>query len=368
VAGQERWATIAPDLPTPALVYDLDEVARLVGGLRADLRPLARVELCFAVKANRNPAVLRRLAGLGLGADVATLPELDAAAAAGLSPVYATSPALGAAELKAFDERGVIPDLDSLSQLRLWTQALPRRRRIGLRLRVPVPPAARARAARSPWSRFGIDPTDPALHDELAARRLKVAQLHLHAGELLSPQVLVDLAGVVAEAVRVFSDVERVNLGGGLAYLYRDPPGARRAWQHVAAVLNRLPAAVVEPGELLTARAGFLVASVRAAENGAGSRLVTLDASAWSLMPWTRPRLVAAVPARDGGPVRQAVAGSTCYEGDYFLRAQQLPRLEVGDRVVLGGAGAYVASMARSSHGLPPPREFVLEGGELHPA
>jgi diaminopimelate decarboxylase len=361
-ASGRGWSAFLGALPTPALVYDLDAVTRTVGLLRTDTAALPTVALCFAVKANRCGAVLRHLAALGLGADVASLEEHDLAADAGLAPIYATGPAFGAHELKAFDDRGVVPDLDSVSQVRTWREALPKRRQIGLRIRVPVAPQSRRSAARSPWSRFGVDPTDLLLHAELERGRLEVSQLHVHGGELASAELMERLAEVLLEGARAFPGVRTVNLGGGLEYLRRDRAATLASWRRLAPAFRELTV-VLEPGRLVLGGAGYLVVEVRSVERGRGVRLATVDASAWNLMPWFPGRVVDALPRRGGERVPHSVAGCTCYEEDYFAHGQLLAPVEVGDRLVLDGAGAYSASLARHTHGLPTPAQWVVQGG-----
>ena len=67
-------------------MYDLDVVGRQVEALRAALP--ARFDLAYAVKANPNLAVLRYLASMGLGADVASGGELRHVVRAGFDPAH----------------------------------------------------------------------------------------------------------------------------------------------------------------------------------------------------------------------------------------------------------------------------------------
>jgi diaminopimelate decarboxylase len=362
-----RWHDLVAGLPTPAFVYDLDAIARTVGLLRRDAAVFGDPILCFAVKANRCPDVLRQLAALGVGADVASLPELEAATKAGLKPIFATGPAFGPAELRALSDRGVVPDLDSLSQLRSWRAELPERRQIGLRIRLPLLSGPGRGGGRNAWSRFGVDPLDPLVEAELVRGELDVVQLHVHAGELGAAEEMERVGEVLVECARAFEQVTTVNLGGGFEYLRADYAASLEAWGRLAPELADLRV-VLEPGRLMMAGAGYLVVTARGAERRDGKRIVTVDASAWNLMPWFRPRVVAALPAREGTPVPHAIAGCTCYEQDYFAQDELLPRVAVGDRLVLDAAGAYSGSLARHTHGLPTPGEWLLERGRLRPA
>jgi diaminopimelate decarboxylase len=158
-----------------------------------------------------------------------------------------------------------------------------------------------------------------------------------------------------------------VNLGGGMEYLRRDRTATLASWGRLARAFRELTV-VFEPGRLLLNGAGYLVVEVRSVERGRGVRLVTVDASAWNLTPWFPSRVVDGFPRREGERVPHSVAGSTCYEEDYFVHRQLLPPVEVGDRLVLDGVGAYSASIARQTHALPAPHEWVVVDGRASAA
>lgn len=355
----------AQDLPTPALIYDLNAIRDTVSALRADLSPFGEVELLFAVKANRCPSLLEAMASLGLGGNIASLCELRAARKAGLYPLSVTSPGLDYGLMDESAEVGARVYLDNLTQVENWgrTGSLPRS--IGLRLRLPLDPSNRDTNDIGPWSRFGVNPADPDLHNAIAKYGLQVNGLHVHAGEMRDLDRTRRIAMGLAAALTVFPEVSSINLGGGLTYLYADPVIAREAFAEIVerlVVPQRALQITLEPGMLLTALAGTLLARVLDARNGHnGTRHVTLDASAWNLATWSAPRVWGSFPLRDSSPVPHDLAGTTCYEQDYFVRQALLPPLHVGDRVLMSGFGAYAASMARSSHGLEIPREWVLQ-------
>jgi diaminopimelate decarboxylase len=383
VSPSDAIVNIARSLPTPSVAYDLDAISRTVAELRADLSVVPGTALSFAVKANRFPPVLAHLARLGAGADVASIAEFAAARRAGLHPVTATAPGLSPAELACLRAGGVLIDADNMTQLRDLAAATTGPvghepagspgTAIGLRVRVPISPADGAPDGHQDgtgvaWSRFGVDPADPELHALLRRHHLSVERLHVHAGELGSPARVRQLTEALVACLPVFPAVHTINLGGGLAALYADREAARQAWREVASALGSLrgpPRLVVEPGMLLTALAGYLVTTVRAADrHPSGHRLITVDASAWNLFGWSRPRPVARYPVRPGPPVPHLIAGPTCYEHDVLGRHVLDGPVEVGDRLVFNAAGAYVTSMARTMHDLPPPAEYAV-GGDL---
>jgi diaminopimelate decarboxylase len=362
---------VAADLRAPALIYDLDAVAETLAILREDLSPFGEVRLLFAIKANRCSSLLDGMATLGLGGNVASSAELRAALTAGLTPLSVTSPALSGRLMEAAQLAGAKVYLDNLAQVDTWGTCAGLSREIGVRLRVPLDPSNSSYDDRTGWSRFGLNPADRRLHDLLSRHRLTVTSLHIHAGEIRDPARAQRLAALLVAAQTVFPEAESVNLGGGLTYLCADRFAAREAFAAMAATLKqspRMPRVVLEPGMLLVALAGCLLAEVLDARpSTVDTRHVTLDASAWNLAAWSAPRVWASFPARSGPTVAHDLAGNTCYEQDYFARRVDIPELCVGDRVLLSGFGAYASSMARCSHGNAQPEEWVLSNGSLIP-
>ncbi|HEY4752714.1 MAG TPA: hypothetical protein VIH37_05465, partial [Candidatus Limnocylindrales bacterium] len=112
-------ADLAERFGTPAYVYDLDVVTGQIEALRSVLP--ARFDLAYAVKANPNLAVLRHVAGLGLGADVASAGELRHVLRAGFDAghVAMTGPGKRDDELRAAVEAGVrVVTVESVGELR----------------------------------------------------------------------------------------------------------------------------------------------------------------------------------------------------------------------------------------------------------
>src|SRR5262249_28690761 len=159
-------AALAARFGTPFFAYGLDLAGRRVAALRAALP--ASFDLAFAVKANPNLAVLRHLASLGLGADVASAGELRHARRAGFEParLVFTGPGKRDEELAAAVDAGVgaVP-VESLGELRRLAAIAERRgRRQPILVRAAVSEAARLERVRlvgdDGAGKFGMDPGD----------------------------------------------------------------------------------------------------------------------------------------------------------------------------------------------------------------
>lgn len=369
---------------TPAVVYDLDKVDRVIRAIRDDLSPIPKCQLMFAVKANHCAPLLAHFAKRGLGADVASYAELRMALRARFRTISVTTPMLEAKLVRAAARAGIIVDLNGPSQLEQWLRWRPQSQRaIGVRVRIAraiedegSPETVRGVVGRESLSRFGFDADDPSLRrPALRKRGLLIKQLHFHAGELGPLERAFATITTCLEIAERFPDVETINLGGGFSRLYENREEARELFTRVGAHLDKMrsrpssrsPTIIFEPGMALIAASGYLVTRVVAADqHPSGRRTVVVDSSAWNLSAWVPPRMFGVVRDEQQhhrgkrSAVVHEIVGATCYERDIFLRDASLPALRVGDCLILSGFGAYATSMARRTHALPHPAEWTL--------
>jgi diaminopimelate decarboxylase len=372
----ERLFRCAELVDTPALIYDLPGVTATVRRMREDIEVVPGAKLNVALKACHTPAVLGHLAGLGLGCDVASVGELQLAHAAGFTEISATGPAFAVHDFALFRAAGVVPDIDSVSQLDIYGTAFPHGD-VGLRVRVPLPEQLQSATTFAADSRFGIDSTDPAVAELLVRHDLRVTRLHAHTGQM-TPESLLYKTKYLLVLAGHHRAVHTIDLGGGFFHLYVDRMRAVAAFHRVAEWMtewrqrhDRELALRFEPGGAILAPYGHLVTEVRAVEDRHpvfDRPVVTVDGSAWNLAPWHKPQAVALFDTTSPAePV--LIAGNTLYENDFFglgvngeMHPVELPPPRVGDRVLLTVSGAYTMTNYRRFNRIPPPQEYVFDG------
>src|SRR5262249_20215898 len=122
-APVEPLREIARRYGTPAFAYDLTRVRSQAAKLRAHLP--AEMEVLYSLKANPSLGLCGVLAGLGLGADVASAGELITAQEAGFPParIFVSGPDKSPAVL---DLLSTVPQallsLDSVSELEMLAE------------------------------------------------------------------------------------------------------------------------------------------------------------------------------------------------------------------------------------------------------
>ena len=352
--------------PTPFLVLDPGIVAARYAALRA---AFPRAELLYAVKACPEPAVLRLLAGLGCGFDVAGAEEIALCLAAGADPARLChgNPVRGPGAAAAAAALGVTRFVTDSAEDRA---GLPAGAEVLVRVLVTDEGSA------TPFlGKFGAGPAEAV---RLACGAAGVA---FHAGsQQVRPRTFAEAARTalrVAGAAGIRTPV--LDAGGGLPVRYRaDVPPLQEYAAALDAAVDAAVAAgdvdgvrlLLEPGRALVAEAGVLRAGVLRVSRRPGidhRRWVYLDVGRYQGLAETENEAIdypVRAPGRHGPPAPVVLAGPTC-DGDdvlYRRRPYALPAdLAAGDVVDLLMAGAYTASYAAVGfNGFPPLRVHVL--------
>jgi len=383
----EEAAAIRARFGTPCYVYDrgtLEAAAR-----RALAFPNAfGLTVRYAMKANSCAAVLRIFRDLELHLDASSDHEVERALRAGFAPerIALTSQA-PSRRLEEFIPRGVRYTACSLLQLERFGAAFP-----GQGLTIRVNPGLGSGAMNrvntgGPASSFGI--WHEYLEEARAIalkHRLSIHGLHTHIGSGSDPAVWTRVADLVLGLAESLPTVSVVSLGGG--FKVARMPGetetdltvvgeaVRAAFVAFQERTNRSLHMEIEPGSYLVANAGAIVATcLDVVDTGAdGYTFAKLDAGMTEIL---RPSLYGAQHPIDvlaEGRARASVVfvGPTCETGDILtpapgdseaLAPRDVPRPEPGDLVLIGGAGAYCASMAAVGYNSYPAAPEVMRDG-----
>lgn len=373
-----RWGT-------PLYLTDLDAAAERLSAYRAAF-PGALV--AYAVKANPDPQLLRRLVADGAGCEVVTTVEMALAQRAGCPGERIVMNGVGKRdeELHLALAAGALVNAESLDELEHLVALAGNHAgaRVGLRLNPALDAGTHPHLATGAGgSKFGIGFGELAVALGLfRAAALPLAGLGAHIGSQVdSVKPFAQLAGRLAEAVEQATAADlppdRVDVGGGLA------SADATSLDSLAAALR--PACpdtqhlILEPGRSLVADAGWLITRVVRTqprpESGCG--YLVADAGMTELI---RPMLYGADHpvslVASGAPFVATggthLAGPICEAGDILARdldrwlsPDELALVGVGALLAVGSAGAYGAAMASNYNGRLRPAEAVLEGGEL---
>ena len=389
---------VAEKIGTPVYVYSggtiLDHYRRLdeaLGGLDH--------EICYAVKANSNRAILRLLAEAGAGFDIVSGGELFRVLRAGGDPGRCSFAGVGksAEEIEyALDQGVACFNLESEAEL---TDIA----RIAAKKNVRAPFAFRVNPDVDSGShryittgrsenKFGIALDRALALFETAARlpQLTIRGVQMHIGSQITEtapfaEAIARMTPLVLELKKTYG-IEFFSIGGGMGIVYEsalasgssawwktDQTGALSIEGYAAAIVPPLRALdlriLLEPGRFLVGNAGILLTRIRYLKQTGQKKFAIVDAGMNDLI---RPALYQSyheiVPLRaPESAARETIdiVGPVCESADFFAQDRAMPPLAEGDLLAIMSAGAYGFAMASNYNSRPLPAEVLVDGSSF---
>ena len=371
---QEETLRLIERYPTPFHLYD-------EATIRANFRRLCDAFAWapsfrehFAVKALPNPRIVQLLHEEGAGTDCSSIAELIISEAAGVTgeEIMLTSNDTPYDEFQKAIELGAIINLDDISHLDYMVQhagvpellsfrynpgdliegndiiGKPMEAKYGL-MREQLFEGYR-RAQELGMKRFG-------LHTMVISAELRTEAF------LLTARIMFELAAELQERLGIH--IEFINLGGGFGIPYR-PEESPVDYAAVGAGIAQLYSEIMVPaglgdvgirtesGRAMTGDAGWLVSTVLH-EKDTYKHYIGLDSCMANLM---RPALYGAyhhitVLGKENAPADHVydITGSLCENNDKFAIDRALPKIDIGDIVIIHDTGAHGSAMGFNYNG-----------------
>ncbi len=381
----ERLGELAGRFPTPFYIYDEAAIRANARAIAAAFSIFPSFMEHFAVKATPNPFILKILADEGFGADCASLPELILADKAGMKgeAVMLTSNETPAREYVAAREQGAVINLDDITHIDFLETAAGIPELISCRYNPGPLKGGNAIIGKPEEAKYGF--TRPQILEGFAKLKAKgarrfalhamVASNELNADyHIETARILFELAAEVKAKTGI--RVEFVNIGGGAGIPYRleqealdygyMAKGMKAAYDAIVVPAGLDPLGLrMEWARAVTGPYGWLVAKAVHTKS-IYREYVGLDACMADLM---RPGMYGAyhhvtVPGKEGAPLTETydVVGSLCENNDKFAVQRKLPKIAVGDFVVIHDAGAHGRAMGFNYNGKLRCGELLLRG------
>lgn len=391
-------AAVAAAVGTPVYVYSQATLLERARAYQTAVAGSPAALVCYAVKANGNPELLRFFGQIGLGADVTSGGELFLARQAGIVPGRIIFSGVGktTAEIETALAAGIralhVESEMELAAVAAIARQMQRVAPIGVRVNPDIHVETHPYISTGEHAhKFGVTPGQARQMLRQAAEDpwLKPVGLAAHIGSQItelepfaqSARFLVNMAKELAvNGVKL----SYLDVGGGLGIDYSGL-GAPDVEEWVAAVLEPVAGAgysvVMEPGRSLVGPAGALLTQVLYTKQQGDKRFVIADAGMSDLI---RPALYNAyhplLPVEQylvnseqwtGGSEQHSVnseqltvdvVGPICETGDWLARERDLPPLEPGALLAILQAGAYGFAMSSNYNGRLKPAEVLVEG------
>jgi diaminopimelate decarboxylase len=389
---------LAAECGTPLYVYSKRSI---VDHCRHVERAFGTIDhlSCYAVKANANIAVLRLLAGEGIGADAGSIGEMRIAIEAGFSPEKITFSGVGKRddEIEYALKNGImalnVESAEEIDVIDAIASRLKSRAKIFLRLNFDIESGTHPYITTGrKQNKFGIelDSAAEALRRARSFSNVEVIGIHTHLGsQITRVDAFIAAATAMVKVIRELRadgmPISQLNFGGGFGVQYRDyitHPGLPAEIEHsesgvttvkmLQAVLPVLAGAncriLIQPGRSIVAHAGILMTKVLYIKDTKSKRFVIVDAGMNDLI---RPSLYQSyhqiVPlclkGRPHGVVD--IVGPLCESGDFFALDRMLPAVERSEYLGVLCTGAYGYVLSSNYNGRPRPAEMLVDGDQF---
>lgn len=322
----------------------------------------------YAVKANSNPEILKRIAASGLGADTVSIGEIKAAIDAGFpapkivfAGVGKTDEEIAAAleyEIGCFNAESE-PEISAIEAI---AKSLGKKAPVALRVNPEIDAHTHHYITTGlAENKFGIAMSMLPKAIELCVKSewIDFKGLHFHIGSQVT-----DLTPfkILCERINDLQDkytglqISSINVGGGLGIDYDDPdghpiPDFKEYFKIFHENLKLRPGQQVhfELGRAIVAQCGSLITRVTYVKEGVDKKFIIVDGGMTALI---RPALYQAhhkienLTSTSQEEERYDVVGPICESSDTFGTDELLPLTKHGDLIAMRSAGAYGEVMA----------------------
>ena len=400
--AQDVLQSIAEEHGTPCYVYFLDVVTRQAELLREAFG--RRFEISYAVKANPNSALIRRLRNTVDALDVSSIGELRRALGAGWAPdrISFTGPGKQASELIEAVGAGIGSIvIESMAEARtldgIAAQAGTKQPIMVRIAPATVPRGFGVRMAGRP-SQFGIDEEqiDEAVGEIRSLEHLDLRGLHIFSGtQCLNEQSIAEnLEIFIGLFQRISNDhnlsPQKLVFGSGFGIPYYEADRSldlRAIAGRIVPQLDRLKSQtrfgqtvlVLELGRFLVGPAGVYLTRVINMKRSRGVNIGVCDGGMnhhlaacghlGSVIHRNFQMFKVTPSVRDAETAPYDLVGPLCTSIDTLARNVAMPGLEVGDVIAIRSSGAYgltASPIHFISHN--PPKEYLvsLQDGQSH--
>lgn len=374
--SKEQLDNLVIDFPTPFYLYDEKAIRENIQKFTKAFNIFPEFREHFAVKACPNPYILKILEEEGCGADCSSLPELMLSQMSGIlnKKVIFTSNETPAEEYKFAFKNGNIINLDDITHINFLKKTLgklpdtvcfrynPGNEKQGCNSIIGKPEEAKYGLTREQiFEAYKISKKEGVQHFGLHT---------MVASNELNPDFFVDTAKLLFELCAEIQKkcdvrIEFVDLGGGIGIPYK-PEQKPVDYDYIAKEIRKEYDRVIVPAKLdplaiywecgrpITGPYGWLITTA-IHEKHIYREYIAVDSCMADLM---RPGMYGAyheitISGKENEPKTQIydIVGSLCENCDKFAVQRPLPKIKIGDHVIIHDAGAHGRAMGFNYNG-----------------
>lgn len=380
----EQLEAIIAQYPTPFHIYDAKGIVENVRKFIKAFSWAPHFKEYFAVKATPNPYIMRLLQQEGVGADCSSMAELVLCEKVGITGdeiIFSSNDTPYEEYAKAM-ELGAVINLDDITHVAYLEAHGPLPKRLCFRYNPgSLKEGGNDIIGLPEEAKYGMT-GDQIIEAIKYCKEHGVERFGLHTmvvSNELDPNGLIGTAGLMFDlALRVKAEtgveVDFIDLGGGIGVAYKPEQtpvdydvvsaGIKKLYEEKIVGTGHQPISLAfECGRVITGPYGYLVTTALHRKD-IYKHYIGLDACMANLM---RPALYGSyhhitVVGKENAPKDHVydVTGSLCENNDKFAIDRALPKIDIGDRVVIHDAGAHGHAMGFNYNGKLRSAELLL--------
>jgi len=380
----EKINEIIKEYPTPFHIYDEKAIIENALKFNKAFSILPGFKNFFAIKALPNPFILKILKKTGMGTDCSSLPELilsEKSEIIGEEIIFSSNNTPPEEFLKA-EKLNAIINLDDITHLDFLEKTLGKLpEKICFRYNPGNLKQGNLIIGNPLEAKYGFT-REQIIEGYKIAKQKGVKRFGLHTmvvSNELNEDYFVETANILFDLIveiyeKTGIKIEFINLGGGIGIPYKpeDIPinynslaqKIKESYERI--ILNNnleLKNIFMECGRVITGPYGYLITKVLHLKN-TYKNYVGCDASMANLM---RPGIYGAyhkisVLGKENNPseFKYDVTGSLCENNDKFTIDRMLPKIEIGDILIIHNTGAHGHAMGFNYNGKLRSAELLL--------
>lgn len=381
--NKSKIEEISAQYPTPFHIYDEAAMIANAKQLQTAFSWNEGFKEFFAVKAAPNPYLIKLLSNAGFGCDCSSYPELLLSESAGVigENIMFTSNNTAAYEYKKARELGAVINLDDISHIAYLEEHAGLPDLLSFRYNPGNLKEGNDIIGNPEEAKYGF--TEAQLFEGYTILKQKgITRFGIHtmvASNELNSDYFIETAEIMFNLIvklhtQLGIQFEFVNLGGGIGIPYKPDQkpvdiqyisnGIKKKFEEIIVANGLAPLKIfLESGRYITGPYGYLVTQVQHFKQTYRD-YVGVDASMSNLM---RPGMYGAyhhitVLGKEFAPKLHTydVTGSLCENNDKFAIHRELPKIEIGDFLVIHDTGAHGHAMGFNYNGKLRSAELLL--------
>lgn len=386
---------LAKEYGTPLYVYEKETFTKKINFFKNSFKEIEKLKIYYAIKSNNNLHLLKILKDNNIGINAISIEEAITALKAGFSKeeIFFTGANLTKEEIKFLIQNGIKLNIDSLSDFEKIYEVIKELKiKDKIKANITINPEIKTNGVPEnlnvgPTYKLGISQNDIPLAIKLSKKYgIIIDSAHAHIGSGITDVDLYLLSfNIVLDTISQIPKLKQINVGSGFGIKYSPKDKTldfellakeiNGVWKEFCEDYDDTPVLSFEPGRILIAEAGFLLAEVTSIKTTSLYKFIGVNTGFNHLI---RPMAFGSYhPIYNGSNVGEkgtiesvVVTGNICESKDIFTlengkpSPRDLPSFKLGDIIVFALTGAYGYSMSNNYNLRPRPAEVLVEKGQ----